>query len=451
MEDDNLRQVLAVLIAIIVLAVAVLGIFLPPLLNPSPIKTPIALLPTSTPTDTPPPATPTSTGPAMATRAPGAASPAQTAALNAPSVTPTSWLNTRAASPTPSPSASPTPTSSPTPTPSATPSPTPSATPTPTDTATPLLATSVSPSPTPRRVATLVDRPNSPLGADLCAGPAGYRMALLTQQPALRPPAGSQLSAGDEVVTAVWQLQNVGTCAWTEAALVAPSGSATPAWARPLLVQLDGSPLGRVEPRQQFRAVLRLKAQEVVGRKLDWSWDVQVRTAYGAWLRQESPLRLVVSQPWVLLASPPEPPRLVKPSPAQEQQTFAGEETYTGYDADILFKWEQDGRPLAPDEYYVLAITHRAGVEYRWVGKATEYRPLASPQGTLGWLVDYADAAGRLRWRVLVVRRTDPNAPQVYSPDDPLVTQSQEGTFRWVKPAPPERRDKGEGPSGGIE
>ena len=257
-------------------------------------------------------------------------------------------------------------------------------------------------------------------------------------------------AGADDTISAVWQLENVGACAWAEVSLVAGAGNPAPAPSVPRLVQLDGTPLGRVEPGQQFRAILRLRADQVIGRSLDWSWDVEVRTAYGAWLRQESPLRLVVDRPWQL-PSPPEPPRLVRPNPAQELQTFAGEETYTGYDADIVFEWAQDGRPLAPDEYYVLAISHRAGIEYRWVGKATQYRPATSPQGTLGWLVDYADPAGRLRWRVLVVRRADPEAPPVYNPDEPVLAQSQEGTFRWIKPAPPERRERGETPSGGIE
>lgn len=149
---------------------------------------------------------------------------------------------------------------------------------------------------------------------------------------------------------------------------------------------------------------------------------------------------------------PPSPPRLVKPNPPLEQQTFSGEETFVGYDADVLFQWEQDGRPLQVDEYYVLAVKHVAGTEYRWAGHYTAYHPPAAGEGSLGWLIDYADMAGCLRWQILVVRTKTPKQTGPPDWDDQIIVESAESTFRWVRPSPSKRQHggtSGGGMSGG--
>lgn len=145
---------------------------------------------------------------------------------------------------------------------------------------------------------------------------------------------------------------------------------------------------------------------------------------------------------------PPAPPRLVRPRPPDNLQDFAGEETFIGYDATIEFQWEQDGRPLQPDEHYVIAITHTRGVEYRWAGQTPYYRPPPTQEGFMGWLVDFTDPVGRLWWKVLIVktRRTELVGPP--GPDDVILAESAPGTFRWIKPGGPERK---KGPSGGID
>lgn len=145
---------------------------------------------------------------------------------------------------------------------------------------------------------------------------------------------------------------------------------------------------------------------------------------------------------------PPAPPRLVRPRPPDNLQDFVGEETFIGYDATIEFQWEQDGRPLQPDEHYVIAITHKRGVEYRWAGQTAYYRPPPTQEGFMGWLVDFTDPIGRLWWKILIVktRRTDLAGPP--GPDDVILAESAPGTFRWVKPGGPERE---KGPRGGID
>jgi len=148
---------------------------------------------------------------------------------------------------------------------------------------------------------------------------------------------------------------------------------------------------------------------------------------------------------------PPAPPRLIRPRPPDNLENFAGEETFIGYDATIEFQWAQDGRPLQPDEHYVIAITHKRGVEYRWAGQTAYYRPPPTQEGFMGWLVDFTDPVGRLWWKVLIVktRRTDLVGPP--APDDIILAESAPGTFRWIKPGGPSREKGGEGPRGGID
>ena len=100
---------------------------------------------------------------------------------------------------------------------------------------------------------------------------------------------------------------------------------------------------------------------------------------------------------------------LIKPKPPVDQ-TFTGEETYTGDDVDIVFQWAQEGRPLDADEFYVVGIQHAAGPRYRWAGHETTYRSPATQNGSLRWLIDFADQVGRLYWKVLIVRSKTPKA-----------------------------------------
>jgi len=112
----------------------------------------------------------------------------------------------------------------------------------------------------------------------------------------------------------------------------------------------------------------------------------------------------------------------------------AGEETFTGADAPIEFVWEQDGRALQPDEYYVLFIRHSQGEEYRWVGQQTWYRiPPSMSEDSLTWLIDLADQAGRLWWRVLVVQSRAPQVVGAPGPEDLILTESPERSFRWLR------------------
>jgi len=163
-----------------------------------------------------------------------------------------------------------------------------------------------------------------------------------------------------------------------------------------------------------------------------------------------TPVARRVLPPTATPLPPPAPPRLVQPRPPDDLQYFVGEETYIGYDATIEFRWEQDGRPLQPDEHYVIAITHERGVEYRWAGQNTFYRPPPTQEGFMGWLVDFTDPVGRLWWKVLVVRtrRMDLTGPP--GPDDVILAESALGTFRWIKPGGPSR-ERDEGPRGGID
>ncbi len=149
-----------------------------------------------------------------------------------------------------------------------------------------------------------------------------------------------------------------------------------------------------------------------------------------------------------LSLSPPAPPRLLEPNPPSDLETFVGEVTFTGYDAEVVFRWEQPGRTLRANDYYVVAITHASGTEYRWAGRETEYRPPPTQEGSLGWLIGFADDFGRLRWQVLIVRTDTPKANGEPGPGDEIVAQSAESSFRWIEFSP--SPDQG-GSGGGIE
>lgn len=343
-----------------------------------------------------------------------------------------------------------------TPFPSATPSPTPSPSatlvPPPTPTSTATSAPTLAPKPT-----------RAP-----CSNSTNYDLTVLTEQPTLSPPLGSQVSSEDETLQATWRIQNTGMCPWSGVRLTFDSmGQMSGPSTMPRVRQGVGGSGITVVPGEQIEVLLPIAASEVLGRTLDWNWTVLVETTYGVWLDRAGTLALVSDGLWVTLPtptprpvasptpyrislSPPAPPRLLEPNPPSDTETFAGEVTLTGWDAQVTFRWEQDGRPLVTDEYYVVAITHSWGIEYRWAGKQTEYRPPPTQEGSLGWLSDFADDFGRLRWRVLVVRTDTPKETGELGTDDEVVSQSPEATFRWIQPRP--SADQGDGgPGGGID
>ena len=336
---------------------------------------------------------------------------------------------------------------------------------------------SAMPSPTPSPSATLVPPPTStatsaptptpkPTRAP-CSNSTNYDLSVLTEQATLSPPLGSQVSSEDETLQATWRIQNTGMCPWSGVRFAFDSvGQMSGPSTLPRLRQQVGGAGITVVPGEQIEVLLPIAASDVLGRALDWNWTVLVETTYGVWLDRAGTLALVSDRLWVTLPtptprpvlsstpyrialSPPAPPRLLEPNPPSDTESFAGEVTFTSWDAQVTFRWEQDGRPLVTDEYYVVAITHSWGIEYRWAGKQTEYRPPLTQEGSLGWLSDFADDFGRLRWRVLVVRTDTPKETGELGTDDEIVSQSPEATFRWIQPRPSDDQGDG-GPGGGI-
>ena len=337
---------------------------------------------------------------------------------------------------------------------------------------------SATPSPTPSPSATLVPTPTStatsaptltpkPTRAP-CSNSTNYDLSVLSGQPTLSPPLGSQVASEDETLQAMWRIQNTGMCPWSGVRFTFDSvGSMSGPSALPRLRQQVGGAGITVVPGEQIQVLLPIAASDVLRRTLDWNWTILVETTYGVWLDRAGTLALVSDRVWVTLPTPtprpvpsptpyrislapPAPPRLLEPSPPSDTETFAGEVTLTGYDAEVVFRWEQPGRTLRANEYYVVAITHARGTEYRWAGRQSEYRPPLTQEGSLGWLIDFADDFGRLRWRVLVVSADTPKETGELGTDDEIVSQSSEATFRWIQPRPSDDQGDG-GPGGGID
>lgn len=314
------------------------------------------------------------------------------------------------------------------------------------------------------------------LTRDPCADSSGYAWTVVSADPQLVPAAGAVVSGPQQELSATWAFVNSGACAWPVLRFeFSPTGrSPAPVAVHRLATQSDATSLD-IRPGERAEAMLKLAAREVPAAALDWVWtvSVEIERPDGVLVLPLGELNLVIGQAWVTQATatprptpvvaqlptstptapapPPTPPRLVKPNPPAETQTFQGEETFSGYDALVEFGWEQDGRSLQPDEYYVVAITHGQGVEYRWAGQATWYRPPPTQEGSLSWLIDLADQVGRLWWRVLIVRTATPREVGPPGPDDVIVAQSADSSFRWVKPGPSSGGGGSQSPGGGID
>lgn len=441
---SSLPDILRVLAALVVAAAIIIGaIILPTLLTP-------AL-------------------PPLPTLAPTASSPAETAVVPAASATDLAALPSPSGTATASAAARPSGTlivvAGGTVTPTATgsvvrrPTSTPRPSHFPTATATPLPTITPTPTREPTR--------------DPCAQGSGYAWKLAAAEPVLVPPAGAAVSEPQQELEATWAFMNTGVCAWPSLRFQFDPASQSPLpVASPRLATQSDATSFEIRPGERAEAVLRLAASEVPPRALDWVWQVMVviEQPDGVLTVPLGGLKLATSGAWVRLATatprptavvtqlptptsteaapPPEPPRLLKPNPPTELQTFLGEETFSGYDAPIEFRWAQDGRSLLADEYYVVSISHTRGEEYRWAGKDTWYRP--PPEESLGWLIDVADQVGRLWWRVLIVRTRAPKEVGPPAPEDVIVARSADSSFRWVKPGGPSSGG-GKSPGGGIE
>jgi hypothetical protein len=443
---SNLPDVLRVLAALVVAAAIIVGaIILPTLLTPAlpplptlapTISSSTEVAATSTASATGLVALASPSGTATATATAGSASTVTVAAVgtSTPTATVTGAVVRRPTS-TPRPSH------------------------TPTATATPLPTITPTPTREPTR--------------DACADGSGYAWTLAAADPVLVPPAGAAVSEPQRELEATWAFTNSGVCVWPSLRFqFDPASQSPPPIASPrLATQSDATSL-EIRPGERAKAVLRLAASEVPPGALNWVWKVTVVVEQpdGILTVPLGALKLVTDQAWVRLATatprpiavvtqlptptptepapPPQPPRLVKPNPPVETQTFLGEETFSGYDAPIEFRWEQGGRALLADEYYVVSISHARGEEYRWAGKDTWYRP--PPDGSLGWLIDLADQVGRLWWRVLVVRTNAPKEVGPPAPEDVIVARSGDSSFRWVKPGGPSSGG-GKSPGGGID
>jgi hypothetical protein len=444
----NLSDLLRVVAALLVAGVIIVGaIMLPTLLGPS-----LPPLPTMSPT------------PAATPSAVVAASPAATGTPGV-SPTPTTLPTSTEIAATPSVAD----------TGAIVPAATPSATATrPPHTATParVTPTATAAAPTPTATATPVPTPEPT--RDLCAELDGYAWVLEATEPLLVPPAGSVALGPQQELLATWTFVNSGACAWPRLRFEFSRSSRSSApVASPRLATQSDATSPEIQPGERVEAVLMLAAREVPANAIDWTWmvTVLVERPDGVQVMPLGELRLAIGRAWVAVATatprptpaiaqlptstptsppPPAPPRLLRPSPAMELRTFQGEETFSGYDVSIEFRWEQDGRSLQPDEYYVVAIIHAQGEEYRWAGQDTWYRPPSTPEGSLGWLLDLADQMGRLWWRVLVVRTNAPKQVGPPGPDDVIVARSADGSFRWVKPGPSSGGDS-QSPGGGIE
>ena len=175
-----------------------------------------------------------------------------------------------------------------------------------------------------------------------------------------------------------------------------------------------------------------------------YSWMVLVETKNDAEIARSAPRHFIIQSP----TSTPPPPNTNSPtSPgassggatgATGETTPPGDplpspkllqpengESFYGLSRPVSFEWSPANRPLAANEYYVLAIKHNRGTDFTW---------LKNPSYTIGQDKEWLKEKGpNLEWRVVVAnaQTSDPNSAQESPVGKEVGAYSETRAFVW--------------------
>ncbi len=133
-------------------------------------------------------------------------------------------------------------------------------------------------------------------------------------------------------------------------------------------------------------------------------------------------------------------PRPIAPTPsllpAPTLLAPEDEAKFSGWNAEVLFRWSDIGHLLAENEYYVLIIYHKKGADFTWT-KNTWYdasHDSTDVRGGKQWLSD-PDIGPDLKWQVVVARSSAGNPNFGDNGANPTGTErsqySETHVFHW--------------------